>query len=76
MAMDTANHQTEHRDPNERARRRTKVSEGVCNPTGRTILTNQTTQSSQKLNNQPKSIYEEIHGSRYICSRGWSHLAL
>ena len=29
-------------------------SEGDCNPIGRTISTNQTTRSSQKLNHQPK----------------------
>jgi hypothetical protein len=35
-----ANHQTELRNPNGRARRWTEGAEGDCNPIGRTILTN------------------------------------
>jgi hypothetical protein len=55
-----ANHRTEHGDPNRRVRGRTKRAEEVCSPIGRTtISTNWTTQSSQGLNHQPKSIYME-----------------
>jgi hypothetical protein len=39
---------------------------------GTTIWTNQYPQSSQGLNNQPKSKHVGIHGSSCICSRGWS----
>jgi hypothetical protein len=52
--MLTANHWTEHRDPDKRARERTEEAERVCNPIGRTtISTNQTSQNSQGLNYQP-----------------------
>jgi hypothetical protein len=50
----TVNHQTEPLDPNGRARGRTEGAEGDCSPTGRTISTNWTTQSSQNLNYQLK----------------------
>ena len=50
----------------------TEGVEEVCNPIGRTtISTNQTFQSSQGLNHQPKSTHGGIHGSSCICSRGW-----
>jgi hypothetical protein len=40
----------------ERVRRRNEGAEGVCNPIGRTTLsTNQTLQSFQGLNHQPKN---------------------
>jgi hypothetical protein len=65
----TANHQTEPREPNGRARERTEGNDRNCNPIRRTISTNQTTQSCQRLNPQPKSTHEGIHGSR-ACSRG------
>ena len=74
MQILTANHQTEPGDPNGRDRGRTEGAEGVCNTIGRTISTNQTTQSSQGLNHQPKSIHGGNHDSRYICSRGWPYL--
>jgi len=35
---------------------------------------NWSTQSSQGLNHQPKSIYGGSQNSRYICSRGWPYL--
>jgi hypothetical protein len=35
-----------------------------------TISTNQTCQSSQRLNHQPKSTHGGIHGSSHTCSRG------
>ena len=42
------------------------------NPTGRTtVSTNQTPQSSQELNHQPKSTHGGTYGSSCICSRGW-----
>ena len=47
---DTANHQTEPEDPNERGRGRTEGAEEDCNPIGRTISTNWTKQNSQRLN--------------------------
>ena len=53
---------------------RTEGAEGDCNPTGRTISTNWTTQSSQGLNHQSKSIQGGTQDSSYICSRGWSYL--
>jgi hypothetical protein len=57
MQILTANHWTEPRDPSGRVRE-TEGAEGDCNPIGRTtISTNQTTQSSQGLNHQPKSIH-------------------
>jgi len=41
--MLAANHQTEHRVPNELVRKRAEGTEGVCNPIGgTTISTNQT----------------------------------
>jgi hypothetical protein len=53
----TLNHQTASGDPNARARGRTKGAEGDCNLIGRTISTNWITQSSQRLNHQPKSTH-------------------
>jgi hypothetical protein len=40
-----------------------------------TISTNQTLQSSQELNHQPKSTHGGIHGSSHICNRGRSYQA-
>jgi hypothetical protein len=40
--MLTVNHWTEHRDANGGAKERTEGAEGVCNPIGRKIATNQT----------------------------------
>jgi hypothetical protein len=68
-----ANNWTELRDPNTR---RTEVAEGVYNPIGRTtVSTNQTTQSSQGLNHQPKNTHGGTHGSCYLCRRRWPYLA-
>jgi hypothetical protein len=70
--MFTANHWTEHGDLNGGVRERTEGAEGVCSLTGgTTILTNQTTQSSQGLNHQPKSTHKGPHGSSCMCSKGW-----
>jgi hypothetical protein len=75
MQILTINLWTEPRDPNGGVRERTEKAEGNCNPIGRTtISTNQTTQSSQRLNHQPRSIYGGIHDSRCISSRGWLYL--
>jgi hypothetical protein len=69
MWMLEANHQIEHGDGNGGVRERTEGAEGVCNPIGRTLSTNQTFQSSQGLNHKPKSIHRGNHGSSYLCSR-------
>jgi hypothetical protein len=60
------------RPPNGVARERTQGAEGVCSPIGRTILTNQYTQSYQGLNHQPKCTHGGTQGSSRICSRGWT----
>jgi hypothetical protein len=71
MQMLIANHWTEYEVPNGGVRERTEGAEGVCNPIGRTAISiNQTLQSSQGLNHQPKSTHGGIHGSICICSRG------
>jgi hypothetical protein len=75
MQMLATNHWTEHGDPNGGVRVRTEGMEGVCNPIGRTISTNQTSQSFQGLNHQPKNIHGGAHGFSFICSRGWPYLA-
>jgi hypothetical protein len=55
--------------------------EGLKELKGITILSEEqyqltgSSQSSQGLNNQPKNIHGGIHGSSYICSRGWYYLA-
>jgi len=54
---------------------RSEGAEGDFNTIGRTISTNQTTQSHQRLNHKPKSIHGGSHDSRYMCSRGWPCLA-
>jgi hypothetical protein len=66
MQILTTKHQTEPRDPNARARGRTEGAEGDCSPIRRTISTNWTTQSSQGLNYQKKSIHGGSQVSRYI----------
>jgi hypothetical protein len=70
--MLTVNHQTDHGIPSAGVRGRTEGAEGVCNLIGRTtISTNQTLQSPQGLNHQPKSTHRGSHGSSHIYSRGW-----
>jgi hypothetical protein len=70
--MFSANHWTEHKVPNGGARESTQGTEGACNPIGGTIIgTNQSSQSSQRLNHQPKSTHGQIQVSSSICSRGW-----
>jgi hypothetical protein len=55
---------------------RTEGAEGDGNPIGRTtVLTNRTTQTSQRLSHQPKSIHGLVLGPCYIGSRGLSCLA-
>jgi hypothetical protein len=73
MQILTANHWTEPRNPNGRVTGRTEGAEGNCNSIGRTISTDWITQSSQGLNYQPKRTL--LHGSSYICSKGWPYLA-
>ena len=72
LLMLLANRWTEHKVPNDGARERTEGAEGACSPIGRiTIWTNQYPQSSQGLNQQPKSTHGGTHSSSCICSRGW-----
>jgi hypothetical protein len=74
--MLTANHWTEHRDPNGAVRERTEEAEGVCHPIERTkISINKSPQSSQELNHQLNSTHGGTHGSSCICSRGWPCMA-
>jgi hypothetical protein len=74
--MHATNHQTKHGDPNRGVRGRSEGAEGACNPIERrTISINQTVQSSQGLNHQPKSSHGGTHASSYIYSRGWPYLA-
>jgi hypothetical protein len=61
--MLAANHGTEHSDPIGGIRERTEGAEGVCNPIGGTISTNQIPQISQGLNHQPKNTHGGTHGS-------------
>jgi hypothetical protein len=72
--MQAAKHWTKHRNTKARASGITDRAEGVCNPIGRTITTNQIPQSSQGLNHPPKNANRETHGSSCICSRGLPYL--
>ena len=63
--MLTSNHWTEYTVLNRGVREMTEGVEGVCNPMGKTISTNQNPQISQGLSNQQRS----THDSNYICSR-------
>jgi hypothetical protein len=67
---------THKKYPNGRAKGRTEGAERDCNTIRKTISTNWTTHSSQRLNHQPKSIHIWSQDSRYVLSRGWSYLAL
>ena len=71
--MLAANHWTKHGFPNGRVRERTEGTEGVCSPIGRTTIS--TNQSSQGLNNQPKSTHVGTHGSSCKSSKGWPYPA-
>jgi hypothetical protein len=74
--MLTTNHGTEQRNPSGGVRRRNEGPEEVCNPIGETTKsTNQTPQSSQELNYQPKNTHRGTYGFSYICRRGWPYLA-
>jgi hypothetical protein len=57
--------------PHRGAGRRTEGGEGDCNPIGRTTLDGQTTQCSQRLDHQPRSVPGGIHVSRHIYNRRW-----
>ena len=80
MGMITANHQTEFRDPSRGVRERTKGVEGVCNPIRRTKNINQPESPKLPETKLPTKEYTwrggGIYGSRWICSRGLSYLAL
>jgi hypothetical protein len=70
--MLAANHWAEQGVPNGGVREKTEGAEGVCNPVGgTTISTNQTPQSSQGLNHQPRSTHGGTDGFSCIGSRGW-----
>jgi hypothetical protein len=76
MQILTNNHQTEPRNLNERLKGRTEGAAGDCNLIGRTtISTNQTTQSSQGLNHQLRSMHGRFNSSMYIYSRGLTYLS-
>jgi hypothetical protein len=68
--MFRANCQTELKDLGGGANGRTGEAEGHCNLIGRTSA-GQTTQCSQGLNHQPRSVQGGIHGSKYIGRREW-----
>jgi hypothetical protein len=83
MQMLRTNHQTELREPGGGASRRAGGTEEDCDPIRRTTLAGLTTQFSQSLDHQPRSVLE-VHGSRtYIAEDGlaqqqrevdpWSH---
>jgi hypothetical protein len=66
MWMLGVNHQMELKEPGWGAGGRTGGAKVDWNPIGRTTI-----QFSQSLDHQPRSVPGGIHGSRYICSRGW-----
>jgi hypothetical protein len=57
MQILTANHWTDPEDPNRRVRGKTEGAEGVCNPIGRAISTNQTTQNQLPGIKLPTRVY-------------------
>jgi len=74
--MLTTKHQTEYKDPNGRVRGRTEGTEKNYNTIGRTTISiNWIPQSSQGLNNEPKSTHGGTNGSSCICSRVSPYLA-
>jgi len=74
MLILAAIHRTEQGTPMEELEGKTEGAEGVCDPIGRSAMsTNQTPQSSQGLNHQPKSTHGGTQGSISICSRGWPY---
>jgi hypothetical protein len=67
----------EHKDPSGGARESTQGAEGVYNPIGGTIGTNQYPQSSLGINHQSKKAHGGNHDPSFICSRGcpsWSSM--
>jgi hypothetical protein len=72
MWMLAANHWTEGGVPNGGVRERTEGAERVCNPIGRTTISaNQSPQSSQELNHQPKVHMEEpMAPAAYVAEDG------
>jgi hypothetical protein len=70
--MLTAYHWTEHEVSNGRARESNTGVEGVCSLWGRIIIsTNQTPQSSQRLNHQLRSTHGRTYYPSHICTRAW-----
>jgi hypothetical protein len=64
-------------DHNGGVRWRSEEDERVCNPIGRTTMSNnQIPQNSKWLNYQPKSTHGGTSSSTCSCSRGWPYLAL
>jgi len=57
-------------DPNGGIRERTEGAEGVCNPIGRTISTNQIPQSSQGLNHQRVHMEGPMTPAAYVAEDG------
>jgi hypothetical protein len=74
MQMLTTSFPTELMDPNGRSIGRIERAKEDCNSIGRTISTNRTTESTQRLNHQPKSMHGGTHGYRCLCNRGWPYL--
>jgi len=74
MWLFESNHQTEPREPGMGASKNNGGEERHCNPIRRRTYGGLTTQFSQRLDHQPRSIPEVIHGVRYICSREWPYL--
>jgi hypothetical protein len=70
--MLSANPQTEQGDPNRGVEGRTEGAEGVYNPIGRTISTNQKPKNSQGLNHQSKNTHGGTHGhiSAFVAEGG------
>jgi hypothetical protein len=54
----------------------TEGAEGVCNPIGRTTVSNnRIPQSFQGVNHQLMSINGGTHSSSFLYSRGWPYVA-
>jgi hypothetical protein len=71
MQILTGNHGSEPGVPNGRARERSEGAEGDFNLLGKTVLANETTQSSQGLNHQTKSIHGGIQAlETYVAEDG------
>jgi hypothetical protein len=65
-----ANHQTEFLDPNGGAGRRSGGEDEGCNPIGKTISAGLTTQCSQGLDYQPRSVQGGMASDTYVADDG------